>query len=909
MSLPYTASNATVVASASGGGYTITSTTLAAIAGISSVITPQTGAFIQATVPAGVSNQVTVGFSSSSTIDSSLYRWAVFGPNGTPSNKVYVYDPMLAGGRTDVSSTVTSSATNVFSLSYDGTRFNYYANGALIYSTVASLTSMYAQVSINPNTSTYQSVTNAVWGTPQISSPTGMTGPTGLTGWTGYTGPTGLTGAKGATGATGSVMTPPFSKDFYATVASTPTGLTVSGLYEVFMGNCFSLLPTSIGYVSANLGVYSGVGMGYGPDSPYRKLQYGFLTDLGGFGQLNYYFIDNGGDGIYGGEYSLSDTFAMYFEGTAYKYFLNGSLVYTAVGTIPAITPLYAIATAGLKAGVNTGPVTNFIWQSQVQGPRGNQGIQGVPGPDGPIGPQGYTGSILIPAYSVEPNTGGGASVTTPGSTPNGITFAIPIGGYAGGFTSPLGSSPAFIQFTCLTPTLPTEAGLDFNVQPGYVSARTGNAYGLSVASGGTSVNVYAQNAIVSTITLTVTTSTLFYVLSDSINVFYYINGALRYQVPVTGTIGTFASYGLMSNTSGSGTQTMLTNWGVQTIGPTGQRGPTGYTGLTGLQGAMGTALNTGATGWTGSTGMTGPQGLIGNDGPRGYSGFTGATGTTGPIGSTGPTGYTGWTGATGYTGPMGTALNTGATGWTGRTGTTGATGLTGATGAKGDKGDPGGNGEGGPQGIKGDTGWTGLTGPKGTTGDQGWRGDTGPDYTGPTGYTGKTGWTGVTGWTGPKGEQGIPGEATNTGATGPPGTIGYVGARGPAGPPGPVGPAGPKGDATNTGATGATGNGFFTSLYVLTNGQQQLVPLNRSVRVMPGNVQTSGWFVSLPTTTTPGDFVYVEQVMNNASTSVVYTTPLGSTKTVYGNAQISFVWSNLWFYSVYASSSFSNIN
>jgi hypothetical protein len=77
----------------------------------------------------------------------------------------------------------------------------------------------------------------------------------------------------------------------------------------------------------------------------------------------------------------------------------------------------------------------------------------------------------------------------------------------------------------------------------------------------------------------------------------------------------------------------------------------------------------------------------------------------------------------------------------------------------------------------------------------------------------------------------------------------------------------------------------------------------------MPGNIQTSGWFVSLPTTTTNGDFVYIEQVMNNASSSVVYTTPLGSTKTVYGNAQVSFVWSNLWFYSVYTASSFSNIS
>ena len=563
-----------------------------------------------------------------------------------------------------------------------------------------------------------------------------------------------------------------------------------------------------------------------------------------------------------------------------------------------------------------TGPTGSTGWT----GPMGTAlntgatGPRGATGWTGPQGAKGDTGSILIPAYAVEPNTGGGASVTVPTPTSSGIAFAIPIGGYGGGFTSPLGSTPAFIQFTCATPTLPTEGGLDFNVQPGFVSARTGNAYGLATTSGGTAVSVYANNSIVATITFAVTTNTLFYVLTDSVNVFYYINGTLRYQTPVTGTIGTLASYGLMSNTTGSGTQSMLATWGTQAIGPTGQRGSTGSTGASGARGPIGEALNTGSTGWTGSTGPTGPRGEIGNVGPQGYSGYSGATGFTGGIGETGPTGPTGLMGPTGLTGPMGTALNTGATGPTGYTGWTGPSGPTGATGPKGDQGPDGGNGADGAKGDQGDTGFTGPTGKVGPTGIDGVPGPTGPDYTGPTGYTGKTGWTGVTGWTGPRGLQGIPGEATNTGATGPPGTIGYVGARGPAGPPGPAGPRGANGDATNTGSTGATGNGFYGITYVLENGVSQTVRLNTAVRLLVNSqVSLSSWFVNIPAATNTGDFAYIEQVtaINNSIplTTVQYTTPAGSTLSVEGNAQISFVWSNAWYYSVYAASSFSNIN
>lgn len=573
--------------------------------------------------------------------------------------------------------------------------------------------------------------------------------------------------------------------------------------------------------------------------------------------------------------------------------------VYWGSGAMPA----GPTGPTGLSTTGWTGPMGTAL-NTGATGPRGLTGWTGSQGA------KGDTGSILIPAYAVEPNTGGGASVTVPTPTSSGIAFAIPIGGYGGGFTSPLGSTPAFIQFTCATPTLPTEGGLDYNVQPGFVSARTGNGYGLATTSGGTAVSVYANNSIVATITFAVTTSTLFYVLTDSVNVFYYINGTLRYQTPVTGTIGTLASYGLMSNTTGSGTQSMLATWGTQAIGPTGQRGSTGSTGASGARGPIGEALNTGSTGWTGSTGPTGPRGDIGNVGPQGYSGYSGATGFTGDVGPTGSTGSTGRMGPTGLTGPMGTALNTGATGPTGYTGWTGPFGPTGLTGPKGDQGPDGGNGADGAKGEQGDTGFTGPTGKVGPTGIDGVPGPTGPDYTGPTGYTGRTGWTGVTGWTGPRGPQGIPGEATNTGATGPPGTIGYIGARGPAGPPGPAGPRGANGDATNTGSTGATGNGFYGITYVLENGVSQTVRLNTAVRLLVNSaISTSSWFVSIPAAINTGDFAYVEQVTNNASASVLYTTSGGGTATVFGNAQISFVWSNAWYYSVYAASAFSNIN
>ena len=128
------------------------------------------------------------------------------------------------------------------------------------------------------------------------------------------------------------------------------------------------------------------------------------------------------------------------------------------------------------------------------------------------------------------------------------------------------------------------------NIQPGYVAARTGNAYGLATASSGTAVTVLASNTVVSTITMTVTATTLFYVYTDGVNVFYYINGTMRYQTPITGTIGTLGSYGLMTDMSGSGTQSMLATWNRVVMGPTGQIGPTGLTGWTGLQGLMGTA-------------------------------------------------------------------------------------------------------------------------------------------------------------------------------------------------------------------------------------------------------------------------------------------------------------------------------
>ena len=138
----------------------------------------------------------------------------------------------------------------------------------------------------------------------------------------------------------------------------------------------------------------------------------------------------------------------------------------------------------------------------------------------------------------------------------------------------------------------------------------------------------------------------------------------------------------------------------------------------------------------------------------------------------------------------------------------------------------------------------------------------------------------------------------------------GYVGARGPQGPAGPQGLQGIAGSSTNTGATGPTGKGFYGTTYLLSNGTQQPVVLNTMVRVITTiPLVTSGWLVSLPTPVSIGDFAYIEQITNNASTSVIYTTPAFGSLSVSGNAQISFVWSNTWMYSVYKATAFSNIN
>jgi hypothetical protein len=131
-----------------------------------------------------------------------------------------------------------------------------------------------------------------------------------------------------------------------------------------------------------------------------------------------------------------------------------------------------------------------------------------------------------------------------------------------------------------------------------------------------------------------------------------------------------------------------------------------------------------------------------------------------------------------------------------------------------------------------------------------------------------------------------------NTGATGPPGTIGYVGARGPAGPPGPVGSQGVPGTSVNTGATGPTGGGFYGITYFLTSGTPQTLPINTTIRIAPtaDSSQISSLYATLPTPSKTGDFVYVEQVMNNVASFVQYTTQSSNTKQIYGNAQVSFV-------------------
>lgn len=764
MSLPYTLTNATIAASAN-GGYTITNANNSVNGGLTSLISVATGANIQATVPAGINNQATVGFTDSNSITSYTYAWQIFGVGSTAT----AYKPGVwidaNGIYVNMSSSITYSAENTFYVNYDGTRFNYYANGVFYYSVVAaSYATMYAVVILNPSgNGTPGSVTGAVWGTALV-------GPTGLTGPTGPTGRTGLTGATGFTGPTGAI-------------ATGPTGRT---------------------------------------------------------------------------------------------------------------------------------------------GPTGFTGATGPTGLTGWTGPQGIAGPLPIPIYSLLPNLNL-PGVTTAETTSTGIVFSIPINGsgesisYNGGFLSTFGSVPAYVQFSFgpinFGASSP-EVGIDLNYSTSAFRVDR-NKYGIVQDTNNSTFYIYAGGQYsVATITKTAipftsSNPTIFYVLYDGATFFYYIDGIVVWSAPATGTIASVRAYGELSTVAqiGSGYQQLLAIWGSQAIGPTGQRGSTGSTGAQGFTGPMGTALNTGPTGLTGPQGFTGPQGTAGI-GIQGFTGPTGLTGPTGPTGPTGLTGPTGETGCTGWTGPMGTALNTGATGPTGPTGLTGPIGPTGRDGPRGEQGGDGNNGADGPKGD------TGFTGPRGFTGDagigpRGVPGATGPDYTGPTGYTGKTGWTGLTGATGYTGPQGPPGTAVNTGATGPAGTIGYAGARGPQGPAGPAGAQGLPGSAVNTGATGSTGARQIANTYLVPNdGLAQAVPLNAGSRIIATTTGTGTyWYVNLPAASSTGDFVYVEQITGNASNYVTYTTQAANTLSVSGNAQISFVWSNTWLYSVYTASAFSNIN
>jgi hypothetical protein len=89
-----------------------------------------------------------------------------------------------------------------------------------------------------------------------------------------------------------------------------------------------------------------------------------------------------------------------------------------------------------------------------------------------------------------------------------------------------------------------------------------------------------------------------------------------------------------------------------------------------------------------------------------------------------------------------------------------------------------------------------------------------------------------------------------------------------------------------------------------------QAVPLNAGSRIIATTTGTGTyWYVNLPAASSTGDFVYIEQITGNASNYVTYTTQAANTLSVSGNAQVSFVWSNTWLYSVYSASLFSNID
>jgi len=670
--------------------------------------------------------------------------------------------------------------------------------------------------------------------------------------------------ATGATGPTGPIYTLPYTSA-HALVTSTTSGLTLvsDGTQDATF---FGALPSAVGAtLTAVVGTVSYL------NGPIAFTATQSLTPGTNYHYYGFNFYNNGTQiAVTNGTsyipisytHNASDTYSLFYDGTAVYYYINGSVVYSFA---VSLTTLYAAAYL-----YNGGPaVTGFQWQSRSFGPTGVTGPMGTALNTGATGPTGATGGVVTLPYTI-----GAGSVVT--STPSGLNL--------------FSSASTLSYFSSILPAVRgasisgtySSFGYGYDVQFGLSSTSDGGSlYGFTINGGTQQVLAVAPNYSSVAITTLTGAPVILFISCDGPSVYYYINGALVYQVVRTFGLA-LPFFAFASVTQGASYLPTFTGiqFGSSVVGPTGfgGTGPTGksiysfpaYTLLgSGTTTALGTAnglqvtvagsglggissvlpstpifvslynTSTAPLSYTSGTLDVGISLYISNGDPQvgtqacGYFQLDGAGNYRVYANGSAQTTSVALPGSSYVLGVVfdgvyftfslnGTAVFTynavvNMSGYFGHNyligpfiemfgGSTGTAYINYGSTTLGAMGFTGPIGNTGPTGLTGPSGWTG---PTGWTGATGWTGPTGAVATGPTGLTGATGFTGKTGPTGIVGATGATGPmgtALNTGATGPTGWSGSTGWTGPTGPPGSNGEAGSPGDQGPQGIMGVTG-------------------------------------------------------------------------------------------------------
>jgi hypothetical protein len=602
--LPYTSTNVVVTPTTTGlslttanpGNYGIFTGTLPSAVGATLVAVVGDPSYLNGPI----------GFATSRSISlTATYNWYGFSfyNNGT--------QVAVVNGSTFIAlAGVNHNAADAYSLFYDGSTVYYYINGAVVYTQVATLTTLYA-------------VTNLFYGAPTVTGfqwQSRSIGATGLTGPTGRVAPTGSTGPTGLVGPTGYFAFPYQTLQSSTTARTSGSGLVLSQPVGT-SGGFASPLPTAPMYVTmyavsssaqqvfygayVEIGISLDIGTGY---TPYQlndtTAQYGFRL-FGPFPNTYQIWVE-GNVAVDTTNFSGVPTFTVIFDGAMVFFLINALVVYQVTPSPYLLAYAYPRGAYTLLNNTtineyNDTEIVTVNWG--ISGTQGLTGAMGVTGPagiigptgrvtnTGPIGPTGLTGSTG-PSGLTGP-TGRSSTGPTGLTGPTGVTVTGPTG-----LTGPTG-------VTVTGPTGPM--GTALNTGSTGPTGRTG----------------------------------------------------------WTGNTGPTGPTGPKGDLGADGINGIDGRNGTGDIGPTGLTGPTGVMGargfsLSGTTGPTGLSGPTGPPGGTGWTGVTGPPGPIG---PPGYATATGATGPRGHPGYVGAQGAVGPMGPQGIQGIPGAAANTGPTG------------------------------------------------------------------------------------------------------------------------------------------------------------------------------------------------------------------------------------------------------